>query len=326
MGGSDLRDHSEAACQVQRFASGVVDGASAMVVRTGRSSKGSSAVAEGTFGPTRRRVDSRRCSGTCPVDHAVGVTLDMPLSRRRLLLIGAAAPIASLLAPAATMAAAAERRSAILRRPMASGTSATRCAACGAADHAMLQSRLSGAAEGPADDPLPPDLPQGDRCGRRRRGGHDTPRPAEPDASRARLRRHEEPAGRSRGADHLLPQLHRQLRPAGVRARRRPRQGAAGRRLPRHRLRTAWLHEGPELHQPGLRRRPDHVAAHPRRRSRVGQLPDGDLGGGARPGRRRAAGDRRSLGLGLRSTCSGRCRAPGTSRRAPTTGPARCWA
>ena len=32
------------------------------------------------------------------------------------------------------------------------------------------------------------------------------------------------------------------------------------------------------------------------------------------------------VGLGLASTCSARSPGPGTSRRAPTTGPARCWA
>lgn len=63
----------------------------------------------------------------------------MPLTRRRLILAGIASTVAAWLGPAAAMAAAADRRSAILRRPVPSGTSATRCAACGAVDHRMLE-------------------------------------------------------------------------------------------------------------------------------------------------------------------------------------------
>jgi uncharacterized protein (DUF1501 family) len=62
----------------------------------------------------------------------------MSLSRRRLLLLGVAAPAAVALRPLAATAADAERRLARLCRPAPAGTSATRCAACGADDHTML--------------------------------------------------------------------------------------------------------------------------------------------------------------------------------------------
>lgn len=69
----------------------------------------------------------------------------MPLTRRELLRIGAFAPVGFVAARAATALGRAITRSAPGLRPTASGTSATRCAACGANDHTMLDPRCPAA-------------------------------------------------------------------------------------------------------------------------------------------------------------------------------------
>ncbi len=69
----------------------------------------------------------------------------MSLSRRRLLAAAAAAP-ALLLAGRSLRAAGGAVGGAIRAvRPPADGTSATRCALCGAGDHAMLDPRCPAA-------------------------------------------------------------------------------------------------------------------------------------------------------------------------------------
>lgn len=57
-----------------------------------------------------------------------------PTSRRRLLLAAVLAPVVLLVARFGDLIRAVGGA----LRPPASGSSATRCAACGAADHAML--------------------------------------------------------------------------------------------------------------------------------------------------------------------------------------------
>ena len=87
-------------------------------------------------------------------------------------------------------------------------------------------------------------------------------------------------------------------------------------------LQPARLHEGPLV--PSTRSTARTASLTPLiRTGRAGQrrVPRGDLGGGARQGRRRAQAASARRGAGTRSTCSGRCRARATSRRAPTTGP-----
>lgn len=63
------------------------------------------------------------------------------LTRRRLLV-----PLAALTATSAFSGTLAARRRVMLpSRPLASGTSATRCAQCGAHDHTMLDRRCPAA-------------------------------------------------------------------------------------------------------------------------------------------------------------------------------------
>ena len=69
----------------------------------------------------------------------------MPLTRRDLLRIGAFAPVGFVAGRAAAKVSDAITRSAPGLRPRAAGTSATRCAACGANDHTMLDPRCPAA-------------------------------------------------------------------------------------------------------------------------------------------------------------------------------------
>ncbi len=69
----------------------------------------------------------------------------MPLTRREILRIGAFAPVGFVAARAAAAASGAVTRAASSLRPQAAGTSATRCAACGASDHTMLDPRCPAA-------------------------------------------------------------------------------------------------------------------------------------------------------------------------------------
>jgi hypothetical protein len=62
------------------------------------------------------------------------------LSRRRLLI-----PLAAATVTYAVAAAIPAARAAAARRPAPSGTSATRCAQCGANDHTMLDRRCPAA-------------------------------------------------------------------------------------------------------------------------------------------------------------------------------------
>ena len=61
----------------------------------------------------------------------------MALSRRRLLAAAAAVPVLLV----AERASSALRTTAPAVRPATTGTSATRCAQCGATDHGMLHPR-----------------------------------------------------------------------------------------------------------------------------------------------------------------------------------------
>jgi hypothetical protein len=69
----------------------------------------------------------------------------VPLTRRDLLRIGAFAPVGFVVGRAATALGGVIARSAPGLRPAATGTSATRCAACGAHDHTMLDPRCPAA-------------------------------------------------------------------------------------------------------------------------------------------------------------------------------------
>jgi len=62
----------------------------------------------------------------------------MPLSRRTVLRTAVLAPVGLVVASAAAGVARVITASAPSLRPTATGTSATRCAACGAAGHGML--------------------------------------------------------------------------------------------------------------------------------------------------------------------------------------------
>jgi hypothetical protein len=69
----------------------------------------------------------------------------VPLTRRELLRVGAFAPLGFVAGRAATVLGQVITRSAPGLRPGAAGTSATRCAACGANDHTMLDPRCPAA-------------------------------------------------------------------------------------------------------------------------------------------------------------------------------------
>jgi hypothetical protein len=69
----------------------------------------------------------------------------MSLSRRDLVRIALAAPVGFAAARAVSTLGAVIGRAAPGLRPTAIGTSATRCAACGAADHTMLDPRCPAA-------------------------------------------------------------------------------------------------------------------------------------------------------------------------------------
>lgn len=69
----------------------------------------------------------------------------MPLTRREILLIGAFAPAGFVASRAVAAVSGAVTRAASGLRPETAGTSATRCAACGASDHTMLDPRCPAA-------------------------------------------------------------------------------------------------------------------------------------------------------------------------------------
>ena len=62
----------------------------------------------------------------------------MALTRRRLLVVAATLPVLLVARRGVELAGDAIARAVQYARPAASGTSATRCAQCGAPDHAML--------------------------------------------------------------------------------------------------------------------------------------------------------------------------------------------
>jgi hypothetical protein len=62
----------------------------------------------------------------------------MPLTRRAVLRAAVVAPVGLAVASAAAAVARLVTATAPSLRPAASGTSATRCAACGATGHGML--------------------------------------------------------------------------------------------------------------------------------------------------------------------------------------------
>ena len=69
----------------------------------------------------------------------------MHLSRRRLLVTAAAVPAALVAERGIQVLFEGARAAAGALRPPAAGTSATRCALCGATDHAMLDPRCPAA-------------------------------------------------------------------------------------------------------------------------------------------------------------------------------------
>ena len=69
----------------------------------------------------------------------------MPLTRRAILRIGAFFPVGFVAGRAAAAVSDVVTRAAPGLRPQAAGTSATRCAACGASDHTMLSPRCPAA-------------------------------------------------------------------------------------------------------------------------------------------------------------------------------------
>lgn len=69
----------------------------------------------------------------------------MPVNRRELLLAAVMLPAGALVGSVATRAAEGLRAAAAQLRPPAQGTSASRCAACGAPDHTMLDPRCPAA-------------------------------------------------------------------------------------------------------------------------------------------------------------------------------------
>ena len=72
----------------------------------------------------------------------------MPVTRRRLLTAVGAVAAFVVAERGARAAADAVGRAVTAMRPTPSGTSATRCALCGAADHAMLDPRCPRARPG----------------------------------------------------------------------------------------------------------------------------------------------------------------------------------
>jgi len=69
----------------------------------------------------------------------------MPLTRREILRIGAFFPVGFVAARAAAAVGDLVTRAAPGLRPQAAGTSSTRCAACGASGHTMLDPRCPAA-------------------------------------------------------------------------------------------------------------------------------------------------------------------------------------
>lgn len=74
----------------------------------------------------------------------------MPLTRRHLLAVAGAASAFAATERGVRAAAAAVGQAVEAMRPAPDGTSATRCALCGSADHAMLDPRC------PRSRPTPP--------------------------------------------------------------------------------------------------------------------------------------------------------------------------
>ena len=72
----------------------------------------------------------------------------MPVTRRRLLIATGAASAFVITQRGVRAASDAIGRAAAAMRPAADGTSATRCALCGAADHTMLDGRCPRALRG----------------------------------------------------------------------------------------------------------------------------------------------------------------------------------
>ena len=69
----------------------------------------------------------------------------MPLTRRRLLQAAGLVPIGFAVSALAASAGEAIRSAAAALRPPAAGTTATRCALCGATGHTMLDPRCPAA-------------------------------------------------------------------------------------------------------------------------------------------------------------------------------------
>jgi hypothetical protein len=72
----------------------------------------------------------------------------MPLTRRHLLIAAGAVSAFAVAERGARVAGEAVGRAVTAMRPAADGTSATRCALCGATDHAMLDPRCPRARPG----------------------------------------------------------------------------------------------------------------------------------------------------------------------------------
>ncbi len=72
----------------------------------------------------------------------------MPLTRRHLLIAAGAVSAFAIAERGTRVASEAVGRAVTAMRPAADGTSTTRCALCGAADHAMLDPRCPRARPG----------------------------------------------------------------------------------------------------------------------------------------------------------------------------------
>ncbi len=236
------------------------------------------------------------------------------MTRRRFVATAGLAALAALVIGAAKKADPVVAAAAPVLRPDAAGTSAGRCAHCGSATHATLspacdvgavprralQSEAWRRAAGrAAHEDHPPPVPRGRRACRREGGRGRRARSANDRRLGRQGRGAPLPAGRPGGAHHLLPELHRVLRAAGLRARRQRGQGPAGGRLPGERVQPARLHEGHLLPPADPRPRPHPDAARADRASAgSGEFREATLGRGPRAHRRRSSSASATSGAG----------------------------
>jgi len=201
--------------------------------------------------------------------------------------------------------------------PPRAGPSTGVCARCGRSGHTMLDRSCPTTRER-SDGGGPSRLPQGRGRGRGGGGRH---------AGRvAAMRRGARPRAvedrRSVVPHHLLPQLHRLVRPLASSATGGSSR-SAGRRLPRRGLQPPRLHEGPLVPPAALRRGPDRDAAHPHRQRGSGEFRAASWNEALDRSPTASSGSAERHGWDSIHVF-GQVRDRATSRRAPTTAPARC--